>query len=350
MELFFFRHAEYERLYNCTGLDIDSIPLERRQFVPESIAICVLCAIYYVLYVPCIYSIWKHMRDNSCYKLLFYIGIIDLGVLWIIGFFSGWANLRGAVFCSFPTPMYFVGIAGLALWCAESSADLVLAFNRCLDLVSPRFSHILFSGPRTSLWITGCSLYALYWALFMKPGVYSSIYFGWFFYPFVGYRTGPRTSLWITGCSLYALYWALFMKPGVYSSIYFGMFFYPFVGYRTGDDQHKYEQWQHSVHNTVVAFLSPLIYLIFAAKLFYDVRKNRRQSGVDVSVMGAAQIRIFTQVFLVSLMNTLTGFLYVYMQSNEVHQWMNTLAEFACVTVAATLPKLLYFDPKESAR
>ncbi|KAI3418427.1 hypothetical protein GPALN_009752 [Globodera pallida] len=48
MELFFFRHAEYERLYNCTGLDIDSIPLERRQFVPESIAICVLCAIYYV--------------------------------------------------------------------------------------------------------------------------------------------------------------------------------------------------------------------------------------------------------------------------------------------------------------
>uniref|UniRef100_A0A183BXV9 RNA helicase n=1 Tax=Globodera pallida TaxID=36090 RepID=A0A183BXV9_GLOPA len=42
-------HAEYERLYNCTGLlDIDSIPLERRQFVPESIAVRVLCAIYYV--------------------------------------------------------------------------------------------------------------------------------------------------------------------------------------------------------------------------------------------------------------------------------------------------------------
>uniref|UniRef100_A0A183BQF1 Uncharacterized protein n=1 Tax=Globodera pallida TaxID=36090 RepID=A0A183BQF1_GLOPA len=47
MELFLFRHAEYERLYNCTGLDIDSIPLERRQFVPESIVVCVLCAIYY---------------------------------------------------------------------------------------------------------------------------------------------------------------------------------------------------------------------------------------------------------------------------------------------------------------
>uniref|UniRef100_A0A183BXW0 G protein-coupled receptor n=1 Tax=Globodera pallida TaxID=36090 RepID=A0A183BXW0_GLOPA len=238
-----------------------------------------------VLYVPCIYSIWKHMRDNSCYKLLFYIGMTDLAILWAPGFFCGWANLRGAVFCSYPTLMYFVGLAVSAFWTAETTADLILAFNRCLDLVSPRFSHILFSGPRTSLWITGCSLYALYWVLFIKPGTFNSIYFGWFFYPFVGYRTG--------------------------------------------DDQREYEHWLFKVHDAVVAFLTPLIYLIFVAKLFYDVRKNRRQFGAVLSEMGAVQIRIFTQVFLVSLINTLTNSLYVYMQSNEVHQWMITLAEFA---------------------
>ncbi|KAL3088951.1 hypothetical protein niasHS_009625 [Heterodera schachtii] len=45
-----------------------------------------------------------------------------------------------------------------------------------------------FSGRRTSFWIIGCTLYALYWAVFCKPAVYSSLYFGWFFYPFVGYR------------------------------------------------------------------------------------------------------------------------------------------------------------------
>uniref|UniRef100_A0A183C4R6 G_PROTEIN_RECEP_F1_2 domain-containing protein n=1 Tax=Globodera pallida TaxID=36090 RepID=A0A183C4R6_GLOPA len=190
MELFLFRHAEYERLYNCTGLDVDSIPLERRQFVPESIAFCVLSAIYYVLYVPCMYSFWKHLRDNSCYKLLFYIGMIDLIILSIAGFFCAWANLRGAVFCSYPTLMYLVGVLAHATWSAETSADLILAFNRCLELVLPRFSHILFSGPRTLLWITGCSLYALFWALFMNPVLYSSIYFAWFYYPFVGYRTG----------------------------------------------------------------------------------------------------------------------------------------------------------------
>ncbi|KAL3070734.1 hypothetical protein niasHT_036404 [Heterodera trifolii] len=103
MELFVLRHAAYERLYNCTALDIDGIPLEKRQFVPESIAHCVLCAIYYMLYVPCMYSIWIHMRHNSCYKLLFYIASTDLANLWVLGFFSGWLNLQEAVFCSFPT-------------------------------------------------------------------------------------------------------------------------------------------------------------------------------------------------------------------------------------------------------
>lgn len=31
MELFWFRPAEYERLYNCSYVQIDAIPLEQRQ-------------------------------------------------------------------------------------------------------------------------------------------------------------------------------------------------------------------------------------------------------------------------------------------------------------------------------
>uniref|UniRef100_A0A914I4W8 Odorant receptor n=1 Tax=Globodera rostochiensis TaxID=31243 RepID=A0A914I4W8_GLORO len=306
MELFLFRHAEYERLYNCTGLEVNSIALERRRFVPESIAVCVLCAIYYVLYVPCIYSIWKNMRDNSCYKLLFYISIIDLCAMWIPGFYCGWANLRGAVFCSYPTLMYFVGVTALTFWIAETSADLMLAFNRCLELVSPRFSHILFSGHRTSLWIAGCSLYSLYWPLFMTPSVYSSIYFSWFFYPFADYLTG--------------------------------------------DEPHEeYEPWLHKVHNAVVSTLSPFIYLIFAAKLFYDVRKTRRQFGVVIAEMGAVQIRIFSQVFLICLVNNLSCFFYVYIQNNEVNQWMITLAEFAWLHIHG-LPPVIYLTFNKTIR
>ncbi|KAL3080487.1 hypothetical protein niasHT_038924 [Heterodera trifolii] len=232
MELFLFRHAEYERLYNCTAFPIDSVPFERRrQFVAGGIAKCVLCAIYYVLYVPCMYSIWKHFHENSCYKLLFYIGITDLGILWILGFFSGWLSLSGAVFCSSPTLMYLVGVAVTALWIAESSADLVLALNRCLEFGFAKLCRLLFFGHRIYAWFFACSLYALGWAVFIKPLLYSSLFFNWFFDPFVGYPTADEQQ-----------------------------------------QREEYEHWLHPVHNSMVAFLSPFIYLVFALKLFYDVR------------------------------------------------------------------------------
>ncbi|KAL3106632.1 hypothetical protein niasHT_012492 [Heterodera trifolii] len=310
MELFLFRHAGYERLYNCTALHIDSVPLERRQFIAGGIVKCVLCAIYYALYVPCMYSIWKHFHDNSCYKLLFYIGITDLGILWILGFYSGLLSLRGAVFCSSPTLMYLVGVAVTSLWIAETSADLVLALNRCLELGFAKLCRLLFSGHRIFAWFFACSLYALGWAVFIKPAVYSSVFFGWFFDPFVGYHNADDQQ----------------------------------------QKQHEeYEHWLHPVHNFLVAILSPLIYLVFALKLFYNVRTSRREFGVLVSELDSAQIRIFLQVLLISAMNTLTGSLYVYVQSHEVGQWMITLVDFSWFHVHG-FPPVIYLALNKTIR
>ncbi|KAL3097260.1 hypothetical protein niasHT_029804 [Heterodera trifolii] len=304
MELFFFRHSEYERLYNCTGLDINSIPLAKRQYVPESIAISILCAIYYVLYVPCMYSIWKHLRENSCYRLLFFIGITDLSILWILGFLRAWFNLHGYVFCSFPTLIYFVGIATTSLWMAESTADLVLAFNRCIDFFSPHYSRLLFSGNRTLFWNGACAAYALYWAIFLKPGIYSSVYFGSFFNPFMGYRN---------------------------------------------DAQIEYQPVLHIFHNTTVAVLSPSIYLIFIIKLLYDIQINRRQLSAVVSELSAVQRKTFLQVFLISSINTMTGSICLYMQYNEASQWMITLAEFAWFHVHG-FPPVIYLTLNKTVR
>ncbi|KAL3080592.1 hypothetical protein niasHT_036538 [Heterodera trifolii] len=300
MELFIFRHAEYERLYNCTGLDIGTIPLAQRQFVPETIAMSTLCAIYYVLYMPCLYSILKHLRDNSCYKLLLYIAINDLGILWIIGFFSTWLDLQGAVFCSYPSLNYFVGIIVNLFWVAESTADLVLAFNRCLEISSPHYSNLLFSRVPTSLWLIGCTVYALYWAVFIPPAVYSSVYNAWFFYPFIGYRN---------------------------------------------DDQHEFDVWQHNAHNLLVAILSPGIYLIFAVTLSLRIR----ESPAVISQLNSMQIKTFLQVFLVSALNTLASSIYVYLQYNESHQWLITVAQFAWLHVHG-FPPVIYLALNKTIR
>ena len=108
--MFIFRHSEWSRLYNCTGIDVDSIPFEKRhQFVPESWALIILCTIYYFLYIPCMISIWKHIDENVCYKLLFYIGISDMSILWILGYVHAVFSLNGNVFCSSPIFNFLMG-------------------------------------------------------------------------------------------------------------------------------------------------------------------------------------------------------------------------------------------------
>jgi len=129
MELYLLRHAEWERLYNCTAFNIDAIPLEQRagQFVPEAWALIVLCSIFYPLYIPCLLSIWKQHRagGNSCYTILLYIGCMDIAILWIIGYLHAVLSLQGAVYCSYPLLIYWCGICVLLFWIAETSADMV---------------------------------------------------------------------------------------------------------------------------------------------------------------------------------------------------------------------------------
>uniref|UniRef100_A0A1I8BBS2 G_PROTEIN_RECEP_F1_2 domain-containing protein n=1 Tax=Meloidogyne hapla TaxID=6305 RepID=A0A1I8BBS2_MELHA len=125
MEIFLFRHQEYERLYNCSNLIIDSIPLEKRSFTIEALINLILGIIYFLLYLPCLYSIWKRHWKNDCYTILLYIGIIDNIALLITGFLHPILALLGAVFCSYPTLIYFAGVIGNFAWYAESTSDLV---------------------------------------------------------------------------------------------------------------------------------------------------------------------------------------------------------------------------------
>ncbi|KAL3099902.1 hypothetical protein niasHS_001828 [Heterodera schachtii] len=224
--------------------------------------------------------------------------------------FSGHAFTHGSslVPCTpCPTLMYLVGMAAGALWIAESSADLALALNRCLELGFSNLCRLLFMR-----WLFACSLYALYCALFSKPVFYSSLFFGWFFDPLVGYHTADQ-------------------QQQREEAIYF--------------NDHRLHPW----HNYLVAFWSPFIYSVFALKLFYYVRTSRREFGVLVSELDSTQIRVFIQVLLISSMNTLTCSIYAYYHSHEVVQWMITLAEFIWLHLHG-FPPVIYLTLNKTIR
>ncbi|CAK5089592.1 unnamed protein product [Meloidogyne enterolobii] len=112
MELLLFNHQEYERLYNCTNLVIDSIPTEKRRLTLLALINLILGIIYFLLYLPCLFSIWKQHWKNDCYTILLFIGVVDIVGLIITGFLHPILALLGAVFCSYPTLIFIAG--GLA--------------------------------------------------------------------------------------------------------------------------------------------------------------------------------------------------------------------------------------------
>uniref|UniRef100_A0A183CCH7 G_PROTEIN_RECEP_F1_2 domain-containing protein n=1 Tax=Globodera pallida TaxID=36090 RepID=A0A183CCH7_GLOPA len=148
MELLFFNPDEYERLYNCSVYAIDQ-----------------------VLYVPCMIAIRKHM-DNTCFKFMFYIAIADMICLLLCAILTGYLAIIGAVFC---------------LWVTETTAEMFLAFNRCVELSNSGLANLLFGGKRIYLWMAVPTLYGLYFLMFTKPIIFNGIYITWFQNPHVGY-------------------------------------------------------------------------------------------------------------------------------------------------------------------
>uniref|UniRef100_A0A183C0H1 Serpentine receptor class gamma n=1 Tax=Globodera pallida TaxID=36090 RepID=A0A183C0H1_GLOPA len=163
----------------------------------------------------------------------------------------------------------------------ESSADMLLAIDRCIETISPRIWKILFSGNRIQLWLSLICLYGLFWAFFQKPAVFNGIFFAWLFNPFAGYHNDAD-----------------------------GTFFVKL----------------HVIHNVIIAICTPLIYVLFTIAFWY------KQFHPQVEISRAKKMA-FLQVFILSALNTLASFIYALMQYMEPSQWMITLTHFDWLSV-----------------
>ncbi|CAK5081389.1 unnamed protein product [Meloidogyne enterolobii] len=112
MEYILWNRKEFDTIYNCTGINVDDVPIDQR-FLIVSIISILLGFIYYPLYFPCLYSFWKNRAKNPCYMLLIYLSILDIGTLWVLTFAHGFFNKNGLVYCSSPFLSYFFGCFSL---------------------------------------------------------------------------------------------------------------------------------------------------------------------------------------------------------------------------------------------
>ncbi|KAL3082038.1 hypothetical protein niasHT_038368 [Heterodera trifolii] len=187
MELLLFRHDEFDKLYGCEGFNADKIPLEQRTDIVNGSILITLFCIFELLYIPCMVSIYKNMKNNACYKLMFFIGILDMLSMFINAFETGILGIIGAVYCDYPLLIYTTGALGAALWYAETFIEMLLAINRCMELLRPEMAHAIFSGNKLRCLFALPICYAFAMAMLTKPILFSGVYLSWFFNPYVGY-------------------------------------------------------------------------------------------------------------------------------------------------------------------
>ncbi|KAI6171204.1 Protein CBR-SRT-29 [Aphelenchoides bicaudatus] len=177
MEVFLFEPQTYQRLYNCSFYDVDSIPVERRRnpFLGT-------------LYSLVIYAMLRsQFRNQETYRLMIFLGIIHCLGLQACGLATGFFAIQGYVFCSSPTIIYFAGQLALATWCASAMTSLLLGFNRCCELYGGGLGQRIFGGYRFWIWISIPLIYLVYIFVFTPPVTFSSIQMTWLFDPHVDY-------------------------------------------------------------------------------------------------------------------------------------------------------------------
>ncbi|GMR56329.1 hypothetical protein PMAYCL1PPCAC_26524, partial [Pristionchus mayeri] len=64
-----------------------------------------------VLYIPCIIGLYRDMR-TSCFKIMFWLGLLDMVAIFANAIMFGITLLRGDVHCSEPTMSFIVGLTG----------------------------------------------------------------------------------------------------------------------------------------------------------------------------------------------------------------------------------------------
>ncbi|KAI1697189.1 serpentine type 7TM GPCR chemoreceptor srt domain-containing protein [Ditylenchus destructor] len=298
MEMFLFRRDVYHRLYNCTNIHVDDVPLEKRQHIPEAIITIILCTIYYILYIPCMISLRKYTHV-PCYMLLYYMSITDCLILWILGFAHGIFSIMGIVFCSAPTTVYVLGSFLSGFWIAESVVELTLCINRCLSILAPRFERILFGKWRVWIWIFASATYGTWWGFNIHPVLFNGIHFTWFFNPYVGYIDDPT---------------------GIYNNIL------------------------HIIWDMGVAVGVPAIYVIFIAIFMIKTHGFGTSSSIKKK-----EKMMFMQVFCISLFNFVACSVYVYMMYHIPDAFLIHFAQFCWLHIHG-FPPVIYLCLNKTIR
>ncbi|KAI1705054.1 serpentine type 7TM GPCR chemoreceptor srt domain-containing protein [Ditylenchus destructor] len=184
-----FRPEEFNQYYNCSSYDVDDIPVEQRKHFFEGLSFIVLGIMLEMCYVPCLYAMFSvRMRRQACYRLMFYMGIVEVLGIANNSFCGAWMLIEGAVFCTRPKLLYAICTFGIAIWVMESTVAIILSLNRCLTIYDLDLANRFFNGWRwTAFWLSIPTVAGFLFVWNTPPLIFNSISASAFFNPHIHY-------------------------------------------------------------------------------------------------------------------------------------------------------------------
>ncbi|GMS91834.1 hypothetical protein PENTCL1PPCAC_14009 [Pristionchus entomophagus] len=131
--------------YNCSSPPVDWTTRGTPRPVFGSLCIA-SCLVGVLPYLACLPTLWG-MRSHACYKMMFFLGLTDMGTL--VGLALGGVTfVLGGVYCHAPRISYAVGLLTCGSFFASCCACFMIAINRFVELFDIRSLLALYKGNR----------------------------------------------------------------------------------------------------------------------------------------------------------------------------------------------------------
>ncbi|ETN70900.1 hypothetical protein NECAME_04751 [Necator americanus] len=125
-----------ERDYNCSGRTVSEWLARGQIDYVQGIYFAVSGTIFLVFYLLTLIVMYREsMLDHSCYRLMFFGGVIDVICLIIGSHLTAYFHIRGTVFCSDSLLDQFAGHSTWSLWNGSSLNCVILAINRAIEML-----------------------------------------------------------------------------------------------------------------------------------------------------------------------------------------------------------------------
>uniref|UniRef100_A0A7E4UU77 G_PROTEIN_RECEP_F1_2 domain-containing protein n=1 Tax=Panagrellus redivivus TaxID=6233 RepID=A0A7E4UU77_PANRE len=188
MNKLLFNHQAYELEYNCSFYNVNQIPLEDRRHPIVGCIFILTATLMILLYIPCLVVFCqRRFRKQACYKLMVFLGVIDVVLTFCNGVLTGFFVFFGIVYCDIPLIIYIIGSFGQGLWCAQSVGLVFLALNRCLEMARSHLSELLFDKKLVYVWMGIAMVYCLIVSWYSTAFIFSGFHMTWQFNPHAGY-------------------------------------------------------------------------------------------------------------------------------------------------------------------